>query len=1046
MAMLEHFYYGPLVHHGSIKGNARVLAKSAGIQDEQISAALKAGHPAPLADAPQAAWGILRGARGGPYWLPRARQGAAGEVMVHFIQLPPDFVRALLGQLRHLLPLLRQTIPVFDKLGDPLPLIPLEDPQPMSTSQQAEYLMDLMNFTGNKTRTIEPLLAAILQGLPLVIQHAPPDLETRTAFLQGLLTLLPSSTRFGVSFATNAGADGALAAQVYFMDSAAPDGALVYDWATQQNSGAEPKDEYSRFILAQLRLDAEVAVRQIEELTPVAGWRFKAGETLTEALAYASYRSRLDKALLSNLPVNVEEVAKVLSEDPTLEDSLKARYVDHVMRFSVALGDMSYADAAAVVLPQYPDLAESARQQMREAALQGKGGLIFSTLQRWMQNPLSPQGPEWVSLLHESAVAHLNELVREEDLEGMIELLDDLLTLDISLGVERILPSIFERVVPFMAQDDRLGLRLLDLAVLYADDAAFQRLLSVPAFAGYLPRSIKRALELMGRHRDPMPGILLEAAASVGERARGVALLRFAQLAHVTHSSGMIDTPVLAELVKASTAPESRAYQGLLVTLARTMMDEGFEQLVPPGPRHVLQILLACERYDLLARGMVEQSRTLYGGDRQHEYIEMVQQLFAETPLKPPQYVRALEMTAKLGIGETPLLMAGIGAVQGSDGADELLKVAQNSVRLLETNRRLLQALHPGAVLAVLRYFVQRGDLPAVQRSARLVPALAVARDERSSLETINEAYRVLGGDERYRADGFEVLREFVRGAQPSAVQRVVRYFGRNLGKEAERRLEMSAITNLLTSQSDFITYAGAVNVTAELLQELIETYAAGSTPPSLADLSAVLKNINYSLDHIGRGQFAQHLKQMAQAIVLLGEQNLHATGTRSLRINEAMLEGKENPRCALDVLRIISGYLTKGRALRTVIPPSRSTPFRNNRPEELLGHTGIAQEVLQGLVLAFPPEQPPKWNVTELRDEVESIVRVLPPTEASIALKRIAVDYQRIADMVVMIVRDGDPSVIDENSKLGKRMDSQNVQPRSTLEMMRFIYSYFLD
>jgi hypothetical protein len=356
MTRLEHFYYGQLIHHGQPKGEARVLARSSGLTDAQIQAALQAPRPSPLPEAPRLSWCLVRGSRDVPYVLVHAQQTHPTHTLYHYILMGGDVPRSVQGNLRAYLPLIEPRMPIFEMLGDVMSPLNL-NPEPADAARQADDLLELMSLTGNNTRKLEPLIATVVRGRPLVVRSAPPDLTQRLNFVQGLLTALPSSTRFGVSFCFET--HDPTCAQIVFSAAPVDDHFTVFDWQTKEVSGA-PVNDYARFIVSQLRLDCAVAVRQAEALTLAAGWRFRSGDRLADALAYASNRSKVDQAVKNNLPVSMEEVARILREDPTLDEALQTAYASHLLKFALALDDIQHTDTACCLGRAAADAREGA--------------------------------------------------------------------------------------------------------------------------------------------------------------------------------------------------------------------------------------------------------------------------------------------------------------------------------------------------------------------------------------------------------------------------------------------------------------------------------------------------------------------------------------------------------------------------------------------------------------------------------------------------------------------------------------------------------------
>ena len=185
-----------------------------------------------------------------------------------------------------------------------------------------------------------------------------------------------------------------------------PTDALVYLWDEAKVEGVQVEDEYARFIRSQLRLDTGLVIEQTTALTAVAAWRIRCGDSLSDALNYASYRLKIDTAIQNNQPIEAGETAKVLAEDPTLTDTLRAAYVRHLLAFALVLDEIEHADKLAVVVRGQPDLERVILQQMSEALAAGKADRVYRTLARWLSNPLGFNGMYWVELTQRAALAY----------------------------------------------------------------------------------------------------------------------------------------------------------------------------------------------------------------------------------------------------------------------------------------------------------------------------------------------------------------------------------------------------------------------------------------------------------------------------------------------------------------------------------------------------------------------------------------------------------------------------------------------------------------
>ena len=1048
MFPLEHFYYGQLVHHGRPTGEMRVLARSAGVTEEHISAAIRGALLPPLAGSAEGTIAVLRGGKGLPYFIVQSQMGNAGQTTLHVILMPVDVWRGLGGNLEVLQLLIKKNLPTFDRLGDALVPLGLVAPSAPDTATQVDQLLEMMTSLRNNTRSIETMLGAVVQNVPLVIINAPLEMAPRLNVIQGLLTCLPSSTRFGVTFATHLDENTRVQAQISFMTGRTPPNCCIYDWQSASFRGEEVRDDYSRFIISQLRLDAELVIQQAELLTPVAGWRYRSGDNLSEALSYSSYRAKLDHALITNMPVEALDVSRVLSEDPTLDDTMRSIYAEHLLKFSIALDNMDHADPIAANMANSPQLARTVHKQFSAAIEAGKGPLIFQTMVRWMSNPLSPQGPEWISLTHEAALAELDSLVADHDIPSINDYLDDLQSLDASLLIGRIAPRIVGALLPLTAEDEDLAARLLLLSMTYLDPERFKRLLSVRHFAQKLPRPMRRFLAALDTPDNPAlneSGILLAAAASFGEKHYEQAVLRLSEMAFSIGRTQLFDTPVLKALLAMSMTPQGPLYATLLVDIARRVNDTHLHTLEEPGARVVLQIMLACRRYDMLANTMAQQSRDYYGGERQLDYVRMVQALFAETPLPVADLRRALAELNSYGVKGIPLAVAGCGALESSQWSPEMNDIAEKAIIEISQSSHYLEVLHPEVMSALLRHYIAQKDANSCDHVAEMLAINAAFKDPRTSLNTLLDAYKHLNEEASLRPVALEMLRVFVRTADPSTAQRAIRHFSKEIGSKATRKLEMAFAFSNMMMRTNLASYAEELHIAANLLQNNYESYIQSATQPPLGELLELNSQIRTTLDMEERDNLSQNLRKVAKAIILLGEDHKARSGGGTKQL-QGVARGQEEPKSTLEVLRCAGGFLAKGRMVRTQLTPNtRLNPFRGLTTKEMEQHIHITADILQALYQAYPSGQPLKWTRNEIIDEVKSNLHSLPQSQARDIVARLASDWQRIADMVIMILRDSDPSAVEASGRLAERIESRRYQPASVLEMYRFVYGNFI-
>lgn len=1046
---LEHFYYGQLARDGQPEGELRLLASSAGVKPEQVGEAVKQALLPPLAGSPVGAWALVRGRQNVPFVLVQSTQGEAGQSMLHYIIAPPEMLRAVGGNLKALMRLLEDRMPTYDRLGDKLPPLTLPPVEAPSAEAQVDDILRLMSCTHNRIDTIEGLLAGIVQGVPVVVRNAPPDIEQRVLFVQGLLALLPPSARFGVTFATHSQSKTRIDAQIRFMpEKASLRDALIYEWVEGSLSGHTVADDYSRFITSQLRLDADLVIQQTRRLTAVAAWRIRRGDRLADALGYAAHRFRVDEALLNNQPVEIAAVSRILAEDPTLTDDLRAAYGRHVLAFSLALGDMQHAEPVAVMLRQHPDMERALQQQLGDAVAEGKARMVYETLSRWLANPLGPVGTAWVELTHRAAVARMEELVKTRDVKAVNNFLETLHHASPGVEISRAVPKLIELALPLSVLDADLNLTLFLLAVNYLENDVLERLISSQKFTGQLPLSLTRLVPyITGDDPGLCPsGLLMDTAAAFGDRWRDLVLIRLAEIAVRSGRMDIVDTPALAGLVQLLPTAWGVQYSQMLRWIAKNLSsDEALLQLESPGPTYLLQLLLATGAYAELGAEMLHQARLLYPGDKQSEYVAVVRRLFAETPMNTDDAPAALAAVGAAGIKGLPLAMAYIGALEGHDWSSALDPVAEAATQMLYDNPSILQVIQPSAMIALLKFHIKRKDVPNTIRVGDLLVQVA-ARESGRGVGLVGRMYKLMDWDDQVRVAGMELLRRYVRQASDEDARRAVTTFGREFGLSVQQALEATYALKRLMDDVDLLSYAEYLHVAADFLYDTASAYCDPKRIPSLGSLMNDLDSMPGGLTDDDRRMIMRDLLGLGRALVVLGDFQIANRPRDFDKHIENLLAGKADPISALDVLWVMSGYFTKGKRypLKLKPPTSISPHTLGERSAPMLKEqVEIINGLLRSAIRAFPPDKRVTIRSAAIRSELESLWGNIPLSRRRENVRALAIDLQRAPELVIHITEQGSAKAL-EDTGLARKLDENKQQPKNTLEFYRFIHGYF--
>jgi hypothetical protein len=1050
MYPLEQFYYGQLIHHGQTKGQARVLARSQGIQDEHVQVAL--AHAA-IPAHPQIAdlsWAIVRGNKSAPFILSQAERTEAGTTSYRFILLTTEIYRSLQGNLIAFKPFLESRIPVYDRLGDTLPALNL-DPAKLETAEQVDLLLDLLTYTKDKPRDVlQPLLSCIVKGVPLVVVNGPEDSAQRWRFVQGLMTLLPSSTRFGVTFATyltDETAYNQINSQIAFREGRIPEGVAVYDWASGSVSGNVIVEDYSRFIVSQLRLDTTLAIEQAEALTPVAGWRYRSGETLAGALAYASKRSKYDRALENNMPVQVDEVARILAEDVTLNDRLKVMYAGHLLTMSLALDNTKHLDVLAPILMQTSSFSQQARQQLTDKLNNGKqGALIYEAMRRWFELEPELAKTRWSAVLQQSALAASNEYIEREDTDALKTFLSQLQTSDAE-QLKRVVPQLLQRLIPLLKHYPEFSTPLLLLAIQYLDTSALKRILSTSQFTRQLAPTIKRYLHGVMTTESAKPGDLLSAVGATAKHQRIQALLQFVSLSLRMQKASQISTTVLKALVRTLGTSDAQRQRPILVRAAQAKAEDTRQAADTEAARYIMQLLLAGQVPEALAHEMMQQSLLLYGGERQGDYVQSVYTAFSETPITTIDALHMLNAISAHKVRDIPLIAAGCGLLVSTKWSPEMQPVAERSIQRLEENPLYLAGIHPELVLELLRFYL-KDDLNSaeahIKRVMDLIPTVAAHKDARVGLAAINDMYKLMRHDSSKRDMAFVAICQYIREADDKPAQRAMGYFGKEYGTDASARLRVAFTFSRMMGKRDLIAYSNAMHTTVEWLIYTNAYYLPRAKAPSIAELTTAVHNIRAGIDVRYRVEFAEALRNLAKAVVLLGdEQQKQGRGRRNA---EAIVRGNDEARCTLDVLRAAGGTFARNIVYNVRTQASEASEiFKGLRPSDLYEQVVVTTDVLQSLITAVSTEGHYLTHA-EIQQEVAALRGADPSDDLREATKSLAADCQYVAELVTDIFRDGNKDAVEDGSRIGKKLDARSQQPRNVLEMYRLVYAALLD
>lgn len=1045
---LEHFYYGHPTSNNAPSSKATVLAASAGISATVAKQAVERVR-LPAASTKDGSWAFVRGkSRDLPFLLVQTQLTANGTPISHYIVLSADAIRAIGGNIVTLQRLIRTEFPTFDGgKTTKIKLLDIFDPPALSADHQIDLILELMTLTKNTIKTIEALLSAVVQGIPIYITHAPADVQKRLAFVQGLIALLPTAARFGVTLATYTDEQTQLDVQIRFHNGALSlDDKMIYDWEAAQVLGEITPDDYSRFVISQLRLDAGLVIEHNAGLGSIAGWRLNQGDTLAQSLAYASKRIRIDSAIDNNQPVNKEEVAVILADDPTLPPELQTKYALHLLRLGIAMRDLSAAAPVAVLLRGNDRLERTVLEELNNTLTAETSPFIYSTLLHWMNNPLGPQGFRWVDITHRAIIQHLQQLVDTRNLAGMSATLDELHDAGIALQLTELTPKLVKLALPLAYQDAQIAEDLFLLGVRYLPNLSFQELMGIDAFRDQLNPQLARAWVGVideNTDSDTLDGeTLLRASRQYGERWSAPILIRLCEVAlHYNHYSAL-DADIFQALYEIANSPASHEYQTALRLIARMVESNYLDRLTNPGPRYLLQIYLALGEYEALAKGLIRQVKQLQW-DSEDDYLLMVRELFSQTQIPLSRVPVLIDQLGVHGLRSAPYIVAQVTAVQPYAGEIEVEAIVSQTVDSLINAPTVAELLPPKTLFTLLDHYALRHDTDGMKRVLSLIPTAIVGKGG-TGIKLAAQAYRKSNWSEEARQIGLDVLRASIRMQSEANARKSIGYYAKELGASVQKPLQVTYLVHRIMGRQDIDTYSDTLHEAVKFLYRLASMYTSNSQQPTASVLAEALGTLAGAggLRPKQQGLLLKRIRFNSQAILKLGAQYRAGRRREEAEHAKVMVAGKASPLSMVDLIRVMSGGLVEGNRIRLRIKPDPNLyPFQNYSIEELIGGFVALQKILHPFVNTLPLNKRVDIKPSVIVAEMRSFYNA--QADAS-SLQDIARDWQYLADLIVLIYSTGDAKAF-QDSALAKKLDERRQAPTSILELIRFIYGYYL-
>ncbi len=1049
----EQFYFGNLiVDQDRTSATTGVVARTPNVTPAHATecvklAKLRPPMPSAISDEMPSALGLFRGSStSADFILAKAQCNRAGTPQVLFLLVPVSELRKLGGNVLVWHALGMAEMPTYTRVDKALEPFTLRDAGPPDVEMQTEALMDLLLYCQDSFSTIEGILAAVVQGWPLAIINSPAVLRKRLQFLQGLLSLLPTPARTGITFATHVSDFKTGQAQVKFASHhEIPDKHVVFDWAQGKLLTPAPQDPYSHYILAQLRLDPTLAIQETERLARTAIWRATHRENLGTALEWVSRRAALDQTVRDGQPADRDLVSAVLREDPTLPDDLRRSYIRHVLAFALALNEPESVDVVAAQCALYPELKDSVTGQLQAALEDGHALVVYKLLERWILRVPEGSADQWRSLLHIAAKTHLASLLEAGHDDRAQHFLAYLRRTPPELRVRDVMGQIVLVANEAAQLTPELARQIFLLAAEFAGAGDLQNLLTNAAFLQQLPESLRVVVEYLNADPDdtPVPAkILHEGARAFGDGYRMLVLTRLVELAVVQERSDLIDTPALQALLVMTQSPRSEQFHALIQHVIDdfTMLDN-LRKLAPPGPRILIQLMLQTHDYDHAVAMLEYYQNTVFGTDNLDEFNIVIAELFSIVALPPEELITALQQFENSQIRPKVRAVMYASALANREWATEMDYAAKHLTTTIFNDYTIISDIGHENALRLLEYHAQLHNAIDTMRVAAALIDHAVFTDM-DDASLVVRMWPVITWDEETTGTAIELLRRFVRGIPMRKVPSLISYLGDELGAEIGEILQATYIMRFIVDDADLLQFADVVHTAAGLLADVTTTYHSNKELPTLKRLRRDLDTMTGGLSDDERHEVADNFLTIPSQVYELG--NKRARQWNKPADLMPFVQAKAAPQNSIELLYFIGGHFAdREKFPLTLEREEMAHLFGTRSAAMLLRETNAITHLLQGLQRASTQLEKTPPSPTALLAELNSLWDALSLYHKRQIQDQLAQSCQQLAGAIEVMASHANDRLFG-NTNLTRQLETGKRQPQTALEALRWIHGYF--
>lgn len=967
------------------------------------------------------------------YIAVKAQYTEEGFPQLLYMLYPAEAIRWLGGNFSHLQDFGYADMPSFNQARRDLKPYFIENASPLDDSDQMDALYDLFYFSADKIKNVEGLLAAIIHRQPLCIINPPLSLKNRMSFLHGLLGLLPIPAREGITWSSHVSEQAPV--QIKFMAEPNPlANHAVYDWGTGELLTEAIPDPYSKYISAQLRLDASLVIENTAEIARTAVWRAMRKDSLPDALHFASRRAAIDTAVENSQPANLNTVAAILGQDPTLPDELRVRYAQHLLAMTIALNEEGlHAEVIPLVAAGNQAVAEDAMSQLRDAARGERPLQIYELVNYWIDHVPQAEAVPWYQVAHTAALNHIEQLMETGDSKAILNFLEYVQSSRQGMRVEVVVPQMIDRLREASFFDARMALTLFLLAAEHVTPGDFRRFGSDPNIVKYLPKAVQHAYRYIQQKPEPNPpaGLFVEAAKGFDLERRMLLVSRFSEVAMQMGRPELVDARTLEFILQAIKAGHIERFRIVMEYIANEYNRPLKLKAASPDVLRILPVFyLSIGRLPDGVRLLELLQNSVYTAENLPEFVTEASKIMMRVDLTSSEAERLLRFIDDSSLRPEARVRIYASILAKADWKSGFSPVAQQLTALLVDDGKLVRIVGMDNTLRLLAFHVAADNAKASNQIGNVLigAALDAGRRGPDILQRIWESL-----PDKLAGSRLELIRQYVRQAPSQIAIRIPGFFEQRYGADVGRSLHATYVMRTILGNRNFQQFTEALELTTALLVDIATTYEQNKDLPPDHRLRQDMDPMSGGLNEEERQLVGNNLDRIARHIFDLGQQ-------RQVNRPGALLSTSILPATATEMLWFLGGHFSDAQFQELDLTRQGPTHLFGNRSSTMLmRESRIIEAFLRNLLTAFPQGQAPNLDREALLSEIESLWHQLSLYNRRQTKPDLGRQAQYLAQVIPVM------SARNKERIFGtKRLDQGRQSPVTGLEALRWTSGYF--